>query len=82
MVECFSHWLKVAASLRLENAKNRDLSHLIVITIDNADLVAVSVYITLGTLVVLKLFTLSHYNMTIHVRRQVPPGVCYSCIVS
>ncbi|XP_065887361.1 nephrocystin-3-like [Dysidea avara] len=41
MVECFSHWLTVAASQRLKNAmESNDFSHLIVIAIDNADLVA------------------------------------------
>ena len=45
MTECFSHWLSLAASQRLDSASGKDFSHLIVIAIDSAHLIVVSLII-------------------------------------
>lgn len=44
MTECFSKWLSLAASQRLDNASGEDFSHLIVIAIDSAHLIVVSLF--------------------------------------
>lgn len=47
MTECFSLWLNLAASQRLDNANGEDFSHLIVIAIDSAHLIIVSLLVVL-----------------------------------
>ena len=47
VTESFSHWLSLAASQRLDNASGEDFSHLIVIAIDSAHLIIVSLPATL-----------------------------------
>ena len=49
MMERFSHWLSLAASQRLDNASGDDFSHLIIIAIDSAHLIVVSLIINTVT---------------------------------